>query len=156
MRTVLSKPLHRRADGCFLKLCDDFKKPIMQFYAEVIDSFQVEHLVAHSRGFLQVTRQVAKTSVSYESSSKSQTSSSSPKRALGRFKSEAFPIPAPQNSTSTHQSHCHSDIHLHQTSRDSWCLPRKFNFDTSNTYTKSDDMTSSCLQQSLHHTTRLK
>ena len=122
----------------------------------VRDFLQKSHVKSPKRAFRarlpqKVTRQVSKTSVSCETSSKSHTSkthmSKSAKRAFRtrlppkvkrKHPSEhthhaalpsSFAIPAPPNHTRSHaKSQCDSDIHLYRNSQphDSLRLPRIF------------------------------
>ena len=118
----------------------------------------------HARSPQRVARQVSKTSVSYETSSKSQaetpigahTSRSPAKQFRDSSPSKQHPL--------TRQSQCDSDIHLYHNSQphDSLRLPRESHFHASKPVrspahaTKSDNIIACELQQNLHHTTRLE
>ena len=85
---------------------------------------------------VEVTCEVSKASVSFQTSFKSEAGSLIRVNTLCS-PAKQFRIPSPsQPHPLTHQSHCHSDIHLHQTSQphNSLRLPRKFNFKASNTH----------------------
>ena len=122
-------------------------------------SLQNERFV---RGFLKNSH--CKTSVSYETSSKSRaetpigahTSRSPAKQFRDSIPSKQHPL--------TRQSQCDSDIHLYHNSQphDSLRLPRESHFHASKPAqspapaTKSDNIIAHELQQNLHHTTRLE
>ena len=112
------------------------------------DFLKYSHLKSAKQAFRtrllpKVRRQVCKTSVSYETSSKSHASSLQSERFVRDFlqksnvKSSGKPMGAHDSSPSkqrplTRQSQCQSDIHLHHSSRphDSLCLPRNVTYDT--------------------------
>ena len=129
----------------------------------------------HARSPQRVARQVSKTSVSYETSSKTHTSKSA-KRAktqadtpigahTSRSPAKQFRDSSPSKQHPlTRQSQWDSDIHLYHNSQphDSLRLPRELHFHASKPprspapATKSDNIIACELQQNLHHTTRLE
>ena len=127
----------------------------------------------HARSPQRVARQVSKTSVLYETSSKTHTSKSAkrafrtrlPPKVKRKHPSEHTHHAAlPSSFAPTRQSQWDSDIHLYHNSQphDSLRLPRKSHFHTSKhaqspaPATKSDNIISCELQMNLHHTTRLE